>query len=461
MIETVIQPEQDVPVIADVDVCVIGGGPGGLPAALASARQGASTLLVEMQGFFGGMATAGQIGPILGHTASRSHTPVIGGIPQEICQRMADMGHAWEWGRALQFWGIPFHSEGLKIVADRMVKEAGVDPLFHALFVDAIVTDEGLMTHAVIESKSGRQAIRARVFVDATGDADVAYRAGAECTKGRPADEMPMSMGSMFRFGGMASVPEPVQTAMVETMREAIRTGALNLYGAGLGCLGSTTREDERTANITRVPGDPTDVWDLTRAELATRELAWRVLDLWRSVPGAEGLYLVSTPAHVGLRESRQIVGEQRLTGEDVIEGRKRSDAIARCGYWIDIHCPRGLVDGGSVHLCSTACTKRDCYMLTDFADQLPTELYPPDDDWFDIPYGCLVPQYVDGLLVSGRCISADHQAMAATRVMGTCMAIGEAAGTAAALAAMGERQPRQVDVDELRETLIAAGALV
>ncbi len=457
---TIVEPQREIPVIADVDVCVVGGGPGGLPAALAAARRGAKTLLLEMQGCLGGMATTGHIGPILGITASRADEATVGGIPRELCERMAEIGEARSWEQSLKAHAVAFNVEGLKIVADRMVREAGVELLLHALFVDSIV-ENGRMTHAVVESKSGRQAVRAKVFVDATGDADLAFRAGAACTKGRPADGKAMAMGSMFRIGGVATLTADVRTAVLDKTREAVRAGELNLYSVQLGGFGSTIRDGEATVNCTRTEGDCTNVRDLTEAEQSIRELTWRTIELWRSVRGAEGLHLISTPAHVGLRESRQVVGERRITGEDVVQARKYEDAVARCGYWIDIHCPRGLVGGGDVHLCSVNCKNRDCYMITDYADQLPDELYPPDGEWFDIPYRTLVPEKVDGVLVSGRCISADHQAMAALRVMGPCMAIGEAAGTAAALAAQASIQPREVDVQALRAALTEAGALV
>ncbi len=457
---SVMQPARQVPVIADVDVCVIGGGPSGLPAAIAAARQGASVLLVEMHGFFGGMATAGFVGPILGHTASRSDIPAIGGIPREMCERMAGIGHAVEWEKSLKNWGVAFTAEGYKIIADRMVREAGVRTLFHCFFVDSVV-EAGRMTHAIVESKSGRQAISAKVFVDATGDADAAYRAGAECTKGRPADGRPMSMGSMFHIGGVDKVPTEAKQTAVAKLREAVQAGELNLYGCGMGGHGSTLRPHEGSVNMTRFAGDCTDVEVLTEGEFATRDMTWRSLEIFRSVPGCEGLYIAATPAHVGLRESRQLVGLARITGEDAVKANKYEDSIARCGYWIDIHCPRGLVDGGAVHLCSVNCTKTDCYMLTEYADQLPDELYPPDGDWFDIPYRCLVPEKIDGLLVCGRCISADYQAMSAMRVMGPCMATGQAAGTAAAMAALAQIRPRSVDVPTLRETLAATGALI
>ncbi len=458
--QTITESPRQVPVIADVDVCVIGGGPGGLPAAIAAARQGASVMLVEMQGFLGGMATAGFIGPIIGHVGSRSTNPIIGGIPREICERMAAIGEAWDWERSREYWGVPFNAEGFKIIADRLVQEAGVRVMYHTFFADSVVAD-GRMTHALVESKSGRQAIAARVFVDATGDADVAVRAGAECTHGRPADGKVMAMGSMFRIGGVSTLTEEVKQAIQAKMRAAVAAGELNLYNSSLGHPGATIHEDELTANITRFGGDPSDVADLTQGELFTRELTWQVVDLWRSVPGAEGLRLIATPTHVGLRESRQVVGVERISGPDVVAARKADTGIARCGNWIDIHCPRGLVGKGEVHLCTVRCKNRDCYMLTEYADQLPDELYPPDGDWFDIPYGSLVPRELDGLVVSGRCISADYQAMAAARVMGPCLAIGEAAGTAAGMAAGANVSPRNVDVAALRSTLTKAGALV
>jgi len=457
---SVTQPQRDIPITADVDVCVIGGGPGGLPAAIAAARQGASTMLVEMQGFLGGMATSGQVGPILAITASRSSEPTVAGLLVELCERLAAIGQGKPYEECLKARCAPFGVEGLKIIADRMVSEASVRTLLHAFFVDSVVED-GRMTHAIVESKSGRQAIKAKAFVDGTGDADVAFRAGAECTLGRPADNLPMSMGSEFILGGTEALTPELRKAITDKTRVAAAAGEVNVYGIGLGGHGATMDPGHASINCTRFGGNCADVEDLTQAEFTTREITWKLLDLWRSVPGAEGLHLVATPAHVGIRESRQLVGLHRITGQDVVEGRKYDDSIARCSYWIDIHCPRGLGVPAGVHLCSKKCTKADCYMLTDYADQLPDELYPPEGDWFDIPYRTLVPETIDGLLVSGRCISADYQAMGAMRVIGPCMAIGEAAGIAAAMAAKAGVQPREVEVTALRERLTEAGALV
>jgi hypothetical protein len=459
-VATVIQPQREIPVIADVDVCVIGGGPGGLPAAIAAARQGASTLLIEMQGFLGGMATSGQVGPILAITGSRSTNPTVAGLLVELCDRLAAIGQGKPYEDCLKARCAPFGVEGFKVIADRLVAEAGVRPLLHAFFVDSLVED-GCMTHAIVESKSGRQAIKAKVFVDGTGDADVAFRAGAKCTKGRSADGLPMAMGSEFILGGTEALTQEIRQALIDKTRAAAEAGEVNVYGIGLGGHGATMDPGHASINCTRFGGDCSDVDDLTQGEITTRETTWKLLDLWRGVPGAEGLHLVATPAHVGIRESRQLVGLHRITGQDVIDGRKHENSIARCSYWIDIHCPRGLGVPAGVHLCSRKCTKADCYMLTDYAEQLPDELYPPDGDWFDIPYRTLVPETVDGLLVSGRCISADYQAMGAMRVIGPCMAIGEAAGIAAAMAAKARLQPRDVDVEVLRKTLTDVGALV
>ncbi|MBP7558966.1 MAG: FAD-dependent oxidoreductase [Armatimonadetes bacterium] len=458
---TVTLPQREVRVLDNVDVCVIGGGPGGLPAALAAARLGAKTLLVEMQGFLGGMATAGLIGPILGHRASGGGDAVIGGIPKEICVRMAEIGEAAPWERAMEEWGIAFNAEGLKIIADRMVREAKVRVIYHAFFVDAVV-DDNRMTHAIIETKSGPLAIAARVFIDATGDGDVAYRAGAECTKGRPADGLPMAMGSIFHVGGVGPLDQATREAAVARMRELQADGA-NYYNVSLGNHGSTIRDGFLSLNATRYGGDASEVADLTEGEFVTRELAWRALDAWRSAPGAEGLFIAATPAHVGTRESRQVVGRYVLTGEDIVSGRSFDDSIARASYWIDIHCPRGLSEGGQVHLCTKSCAKRDCPMITDHADQLPDHdrLHPPEGRWCDVPLRSLLPQSLGGLLVSGRCISADYQAMAATRVMATCMAIGEAAGTAAAFAARHRVEPGELDPTDVRGALSSAGALI
>ena len=190
------------------------------------------------------------------------------------------------------------------------------------------------------------------------------------------------------------------------------------------------------------------DVWDL-------------IAFLRQEAPGFEKCYLQAT-SQVGPRESRQVIGDYLLSGDDVHSGRKFADAIARGSWWIDIHCPLG--NTYPVHLCVVECPRQEkCPFWAAEHGRMfaKDDLYPPDDDWYDIPYRCLVPKKVGNLLVSGRCISATHEGMAGARVMGTCIAIGQAAGTAAALAVQKGLRPRDVDVQELRRILKADGALV
>ncbi|HEY64039.1 MAG TPA: FAD-dependent oxidoreductase [Caldilineae bacterium] len=462
MAQKITEPARELPVVTEADVVVAGGGPGGLPAAIAAARHGARVVLIERYGFLGGLATAGLVAPILGHTASHSTTPIVEGLLKEVTERMHALGGAPTWEEACQEWGIRFDAEAFKYVADEMVQEAGVDLLLHTFVADAIVED-GRIKGVIIESKSGRQAVLGRVVIDATGDADVAFRAGAPTKQGRPFDGRVQSMGSFIHLGGVPNLNEAERSAIVEKIRQAMEEGRLQFYNPNLASI-NTMQRDFFSPNMTRWAGDPTNVRDLTQAELGIRREAWKLLQFLREeVPGFEGAYLRLISPQIGVRESRQIVGEYTLTGQDVQEGRKFGDAIARGSWWIDIHCPMGLTY--PVHLCVVECPRQErCPFWAAEHDKsmiAQDDLYPPDDDWYEIPYRCLVPREVDNLLVAGRCISATHEGMAGARVMGTCMAIGQAAGTAAALAVHGGITPRDVDVDELRRTLQADGALV
>jgi hypothetical protein len=220
---------------------------------------------------------------------------------------------------------------------------------------------------------------------------------------------------------------------------------------------------DQFSPNMTRWPGDSTKVCDLTEAEVGIREQVWKLWTFLREQPGFEQCRILQTSPQVGPRESRQVVGDYALTGHDVHEGRKFEDAVARGSWWIDIHCPLGHTY--PVHLCTVECPRQEkCpFWSAEHATGMRhrRDLYPPDDDWYDIPYRCLTARDIDNLLVSGRCISATHEGMAGARVMGTCIAIGQAAGSAAALAVRSGIQPREVDVRALQQLLRADGALV
>jgi ribulose 1,5-bisphosphate synthetase/thiazole synthase len=458
---TITEPTREIPVVADVDVIVCGGGPGGFPAAIAAARHGARTLLIERYGFLGGLATAGLVVPMLAHTASESHTPIVEGLLREVTERMHALNGAPTWDEALQKRGIAFDAEALKIVLDEMCQEAGVQLMLHTYVAD-VVKDGDAIAAVIVENKSGRQAVTGKIVIDATGDADVAYHAGAPTTHGRAFDQRPESMGSFYHLAGFA----PVDAARVKELQKALEgemaQGHFRFYNAGF--LGRNAyHKDHTAANMTRFGGNSDEAADMTTAELSVRREVWKLVRHLRAhEPGFEDLYVQQTSPQVGPRESRQIVGPYALTGDDVHAGRKFADAIARGSWWIDIHCPLG--NTYPVHLCTVECPKgAACPFWAAEHEHLRTraELYPPQGDWYDIPYRCLLSVGVPNLLSSGRCISATHEGMAGSRVMSTCVALGQAAGTAAALAVSGGVLPAQVDVARLQAALRADGQLV
>lgn len=453
--DAIVEASKKIPITKKVDVLVVGGGPGGFPAAVAAARRGAKTLLVERYGFLGGLATSDLVGPLHGY-ATMSGRKILGGIPQEIVHRMIDLGGASK--DLTHQGGVPFDPEILKYVADSMVEEAGVQILFHSLATNTIVESNNIKA-VIIENKSGRQAVVADIVIDATGDGDIAAFAGAPFEKGRSVDGMTEPMGTMFRIGGVKALTADERKKAVEIVGEAIRTGKIRAFHPRNGQLGSTIRTGETTMCVTRFAGDGNKVEELTRAEIQIRKDTLDIVKFYReNVPGYESIYLLDTPAQVGVRETRQIIGEYVLNADDVLKVRKFDDAVARGAWFIDIHCPLGRI-GPYSHVCSSNCKiEPPCKVLREHKDKLLDEIYLPKDEWYDIPYRCLVPKKIDNLLVSGRCASFTHEAMAATRVMGTCMAIGQAVGTAAALAVDGKVKPRELDVSLLQNALIEDG---
>ncbi|HYG60273.1 MAG TPA: FAD-dependent oxidoreductase [Symbiobacteriaceae bacterium] len=441
------------------DVIVAGGGPAGLCAAVTAARSGARTLLVERYGFLGGNATGSLVGPWMTFHMS-AETQVVEGLPQEIVRRLQATGGAL--GHMRDTTGYvptvtPFDAETLKFVALELCEEAGVDLLLHA-FVAGVIRDGDTVKGIVVQSKAGTMELRAGVVIDATGDGDVAVAAGAEFQLGRPEDGLTQPLSLMFKLGHvdlgavrayMKAHPEEFYRRTVwdsldsqdhlsvngfySILREAIALGELDLQ-RDMVLFFQTVHPDEVTVNMTRMQGvDATDPWQMTRAEVALRRQVMQLVRFFRTrIPGFGAARLVSTGVQAGVRESRRIVGDYVLTGADILEGQQFADIAARFAYPIDIHDPRGA----------------------------STRTLRPRCGSYEVPLRVLLPRGLKGLLVAGRCISCTHEALAAIRLMPLAMALGQAAGTVAALAVRdGLADVRQVEAERWQAALKAQGA--
>ena len=439
------------------DIIVIGGGPAGIAASWASAKLGAKVLLIEKYGFPGGMATAGLVESILGHYLNEKE-PAVSGFLKFLIEKTNEFGGCEKWENAFKKYGISFNSEILKISSEKLLLEEKVEILYHS-FVSGAKVENGEIKEIEVVNKNGKMRIKGKIFIDCTGDADISYFSGFEYTKGRFFDGKMQSMGCMFKIAGIdeGKITEEVIKEAGRKLNELREKGELKIYNSGLGGKGSTIRKGERSFNVMRFAGDGTDVFDLTKGEIFLREQIYKYWKfLKENVPGFENSYISALPPNIGVRETRQIKGLYTLTGDDILNAKKTEDSIARGTYWIDIHCPLGRTKD-NVHICIKECpTKEYCIALDKYKDYLPSKnkLRVPENEWFSIPYRCLIPEKSKNLLVAGRCISADHIAMSSIRVMATCIATGHASGIAAYIALDKNIPVDKVDVKEIQKYL-------
>jgi hypothetical protein len=418
------------------DVVVVGAGSAGATAAIAAARTGARTLLVDRMGFLGGISTAVLDTFYAFYTPGEVPKRVVGGIGWEVAGRLTAAGAAFErpntYGAGT---GITYDPEVLKRLWETLVLDAGAEVLLHT-WVTGVELDADRRARALsVFNKGGAGRVEAAVVVDASGDADVAAWAGVPFDD-PAANGQIQSLSTVFRLAGVDVERAEAfgKRALWARMREASGSGAYRLPRIE-GSWHRTPQPGVVMALMTRVPRvDATDPRQLTRAEIEGRRQASEYARFLREqVPGFERAVMVSTSPAIGVRESRRVHGRYRLEAGDVLAGRRFEDEIALCGAPIEDH----------------------------HAGADTRWSYVPDGGVYGIPYRCLLPQLVEGLLVAGRCFSATHDAHASARSMGTCMSMGQAAGTAAALAAADGAVPGGLDAGRLRKHLAEQGVLL
>lgn len=452
-------PPRSAQLAATTDVLVIGGGPAGIGAALGAVGCGVDVILVERYGFLGGNATAALVMPLMSYYTHKPREekegattllptdrgkgkPVIAGVLKTFLELLVSSGGAIS--PSIQTgYTVPFDPEIFKLIALEMLDKAGVNFLFHA-FASGTIIDQNTVKGVVFETKSGPIVINARTVVDCTGDGDIAAQCRIPFEIGREDDQLVQPMTLMFRMAEFSHskfenyVKEhPDQWKGVhglwDLIQKAAAKGELNLPREDI-LFFATPHQKEVSVNSTRVIRVlGTDVWDLSYAEYQSRSQMKQIVSFLRNyVPGFEDSYMVQSGVNVGVRETRRIMGEYKLTVEDILSARKFPDAIARSTYPVDIHNPEGT---GTI--------------LKNI----------PEGDFYDIPLRCLLPQRIDNLLVAGRCISGTHEAHSSYRVMPVSMATGQAAGVCAGIAAKTKKLAREIPFKEVQSELIRQGA--
>jgi len=451
------------------DVIVVGGGVSGVCTAITAARNGAKTLIIDQHGYFGGSLTAMGVGPMMTFFAGEKQ--VIKGIGQEIVDRLVAQhyspGHVLDSTNYISYV-TPFDAEGLKYVLDQMVVEAGCDVLFHTYLVDADY-QSNQVTKIYITNKDGVSTVTAKVFVDATGDADLATTCGVPFQLGRSSDNATQPLTMNLKVYGVNSdelrevvLADPKRFPRLDRNLDVMRqVRQLSFVGfdqefkqaKAKGEL-SIPREDilffetnnpgEFILNTTRIINENgVDAHDLTHAEMIGRRQCQELYQfLVNHIPGFENAKIAYSGPSVGIRGSRQIQGKYVLTGDDVLASKPFKSTIAHNGYPIDIHNPKG--EGtSSVH------TKTQAEMTSATFDRSVM------DNYYQIPYEVMVTNEFDNLLVTGRCVSATFEAQAAIRTTPTMTALGQACGTAAAQAVAHQQKVQDIDIAELRTTLV------
>ena len=452
----------NIPDTIESEVVVVGGGPAGLCAAVAAARGGAKVLLVEKNAFCGGMATAGMVAPFMTCYDSGGDKMLIRGIFEELVERLIAVGGAIHPSKVESKTAFtsyidkghvhvtPFKAESLKIVADEMLAEAGVRILYHTQLVDAEAEGDKV-TRIIVAMKEGLASIRAKAFIDCTGDGDLAAKAGAAYTIGNAQGKMqPATM--FFTVGGVNTkrVDEDIAKNWDNFYRkdginyrslhwrvsEAREAGDWPLDRVSIG-LFRGVEEDEFSINTSRVMNiDGTKSESLTEGEIAGRQQVRIIFNfLKKYVPGFENSRLILSGSTLGIRETRHIEGIRTLTVDQILNCEVPEDSIMLAANSVDVHGKYG--------------PKSNEYITI------------PEGKCYGIPYGTMIPPTFSNLAVAGRAISADCESAGAIRVMPPCMGIGQAAGTAVAMSVLEGTDLRTLDVNALREKLRAANVML
>lgn len=409
------EPAKEILVMGEYDVVVVGGGCAGLAAAVASARSGAKTLIAERFPFFGGTATASLMANIVGtrNQVEPNDLQVCKGIGEEILLKLLATGDACVTRNAYISGGAKhtdtkgdlsysyaFNTEAFKKVTLEMVRSSGCDILFHVFFSDVIMED-GAVKGVILETKAGRRAVMAKVVIDASGDGDVACRAGVPYWQICHEEHSRLNDTLMYKVGGFDKDKVSVESCVFND--------AMVLWGPNPG------------------GHDATDPWELTQMEIYLRTEVYHQFDALKEKHSElANAYITDTGCLMGVRQTRFFEGEYQITGDDVIQGARFDDVIA-------------LGANPIIHY----------YGYRRFLEH----------EGYDIPYRCLVPKKVDGLLIAGRCISSDQIAFESWRAMSHIFGIGQGAGTAAALSVQQGVPPRYVNIEKVQEALIRQGA--
>jgi FAD dependent oxidoreductase len=431
------------PVFGEYDVVVLGGGPAGIAAAAAAGRAGCSTILIERYGFLGGAGTAAGLSTFCGlHANVRGeHRQVVHGIADEVLERLDRMDALnpphLSLGNRIQ--AQAYDISAYKIACDELLQSCNVKTLFHAFGVGMLKRSDREIDALLIESKSGRAAIRGRLFIDCSGDGDLAAWAGAPFEVGDGAGNM-LYPTTMFRINGV----EPAKAGRAWETIPKLMEEAEQREGRRFPRKGAIVRPQknpiEWRANLTQIKNpngsavNGIDVEQLSYGEIEGRRQCWDVFQFIRGVtPGFERAYIVEIAPQIGIRETRRIAGEYMLSETDILECASFDDSIGVNGWPVEAHVP------GSV--------------LVKFPK------IPESRGFNQLPYRMIVPLGVDNLFVAGRCASMTHEGQSSARVSGSCFAMGQAAGAASALALAAGVAPRAVDVRSLQRRLEVDGA--